>query len=113
MLTKIGQEEIVRLYRVEPEFREFLVEYRATKEFEQLQDEDVLVKRFDQAGFADMFYTPKAVEWEDIRSSKVPDPNASITKQLPLDTLYTLMADADFEKHQEEMDRLIEEKLSR
>jgi len=113
VLTKIGQEGIARLYRVEPEFREFLIEYRATREFEQLQDEDVLVKRFDQAGFKDVFYTPKAMEWEDIRRRKVPDPDASITTQLPLDTLYTLMADADFEKHQEEMDGMIEEKISR
>ncbi|GJL69597.1 MAG: hypothetical protein NPIRA06_22320 [Nitrospirales bacterium] len=113
VLTKIGQERIARLYRVEPEFREFLVEYRATKEYQQLQDEEVLVKRFDQAGFKDIFYTPKTREWEDIGRSKVPDLDASITTQLPLDTLYTLMADADFEKHQEEMDRMLEEKLAR
>jgi transaldolase len=113
VLTKIVQESIARLYRVEPEFREFLIEYRGTREYAQLHDADVLVKRFDQAGFKDVFYTPKPVEWEEIRRSKTPELDASITTQLSLDTLYTLMADADFEKHQAEMDRMIARKIAR
>jgi transaldolase len=113
VMTKLGHESIARLYRVEPEFREFLTEYRGTREYAQLYDADVLAKRFDQAGFNDVFYTPKSVEWEEIRRSKIPELDASITSQLSLDTLYTLMADADFEKHQAEMDRMIEEKVSR
>ncbi|WNM63285.1 transaldolase family protein [Candidatus Nitrospira neomarina] len=111
--AKLTNECIARLYRVEPELREFLLEYRATKEYAQLQDADALVKRFDQAGFKDLFYAPAPGEWEEIRRSKIPDPAAPLTRQLPLDTLYTLMADADFEKHQAEMDQAIEEYMSR
>ncbi len=110
--NKLSQEAIARLYRVEQEFREFLIDYRSTKEYERLQDPEALVKRFDQAGFKDVFYSPNPAEWEEIRRSKVPDLDASITRQLPLDTLYTLMADADFEKHQAEMDRMIEDKIA-
>lgn len=112
VLTKLARESIARLYRVEPEFWEFLTEYRDTKEYAQLHDADVLAKRFDQAGFSDVFYTPKSVEWEEIRRSKIPLLDAPITSQLSLDTLYTLMADADFEEHQAEMDRMIEEKIA-
>lgn len=112
ILAKLTNDRIARLYRVEPELREFLLEYRATKEYAQLQDADALVKRFDQAGFKDLLYAPAPGEWEEIRRSKIPDPDAPITKQLPLDTLYTLMADADFEKHQADMDQAIEERMT-
>lgn len=111
--NKISPESVARLYRVEAEFQEFLIEYRGTKEYAQLQDADALAKRFDQAGFKDVFYTPSTAEWEEIRRSKIPDLDAAITRQLPLDTLYTLMADADFEKHQAEMDRIMEDKIAR
>ena len=112
ILTKLGPQRIARLYQVECEFLEFLSEYCKTKEYARLYDADVLVSRFEQAGFKDVFYTPTSVEWEEIRRRKTPDPDASITSEISLDTLYTLMADADFEKHQAEMDRMIEEKIS-
>jgi len=111
VLNTIGKDRIARLYRVEPELQEFLLEYRDSNEYATLHDEELLVKRFEEAGFQDVFYAPTKPEWEDIRKHKTPDLDAAITGQIPLDTLYTLMADADFEKHQEEMDRMIKAKL--
>jgi hypothetical protein len=40
-----------------------------------------------------------------MRRGKIPDLEAPITTKPSLDTLYSLLADADFEKYQEEMDR--------
>ena len=37
---------------------------------------------------------------------------SALTKRLPIDTLYTLLADADFEKYQEDMDRQIQARIS-
>lgn len=51
--------------------------------------------------------------WAEIRGGKVPDLNGSLTQRLPLDTLYSLLADADFEKHQEEMDGQIARHIRR
>ncbi len=41
-------------------------------------------------------------------ASKLPNIESTLTRAVPLDTLYSLLADADFEKHQEEMDRMLE-----
>lgn len=111
VVRKLGHERIARLYRVEPELVEFLREFTATKEYQNLQDGDRLFRRFDQAAFGDLFHGPSDAEWQEIRRGKVPDLDSSLTKRLPLDTLYSLMADADFEKYQEEMDREIERRL--
>jgi len=46
-------------------------------------------------------------------TSKLPDLSATLTRELPIDTLYTLLADADFEKYQDEMDAMIEEHVRR
>jgi len=40
-----------------------------------------------------------------MRRGKIPDLEAPITTKPSLDTLYSLLVDADFEKYQEEMDR--------
>lgn len=109
--TKLGQDWIARLYRVEPEFIEFLREYRGTAEYHDLTDGDTLYKRFDDAGFGDVFYAPSGTDWGEIRRNKIPDLDATLTKQMPLDTLYSLLADADFEKYQDEMDRAIERRI--
>ena len=108
---ELGQERIERLYEVEPELIEFLREYRKTGDFDRLRDGDQLFKAFDKAGFGNVFYAPSASEWPELRKSKLPDLNATLTKELPLDTLYTLLADADFATHQEEMDAMIEERV--
>ena len=106
----LGKERIARLYTVEPELIQFMNELRASKEYQDLRDGDQLVKRFDAAGFGDLFYAPTAAEWTELRKNKLPDFNSALTKRLPIDTLYTLLADADFDKFQEEMDGFIEER---
>ncbi|HXV80158.1 MAG TPA: transaldolase family protein [Candidatus Binatia bacterium] len=110
-LQKLGAARIARLYQVEPEFIEFLKEYRQTVEYRNLEDGDRLFKRFDKAGFGDLFYAPKKAEWDEIRRDKVPNLNAPLTQRVSLDTLYSLLADADFEKYQDNMDREIKERL--
>lgn len=108
VIAALGSERIARLYRVEPELVHFMTELRATREYQDLRDGDALYKRFDQAGFGDLFYAPTAAEWLELRKRKLPDFNATLTQRLPIDTLYTLLADADFEKSQEDMDRQIQ-----
>lgn len=104
IVAKLGADRIARLYRVEPEFVEFLLEYRMTTEYQDLDDGDHLVRRFEQAGFGDLFYAPGHHEWTALRRGKVPDLEEPITMKPSLDTLYSLLADADFEKYQEDMD---------
>jgi transaldolase len=107
---KVGSERIARLYQVEPEFLEFLTEFRNTDEYRHLVDGERLFKRMERAGFADMFYAPHPHEWEELRRDKLPDLDAPLTQQLPLDTLYTLLAHADFVQSQEAIDRAIARK---
>jgi transaldolase len=111
LLRSVGTARIARLYNVEPELIQFMTELRKSKDYDGMRDGDQLAKRFDQAGFGDLFYAPSANEWTELRKSKLPDFASPLTARLPLDTLYTLLADADFEKFQEEMDRMIDERL--
>lgn len=111
VMRTLGHDRIARLYRVEPELVEFLSEFRSTAEYRNLQDGDRLFRRLEEAGFGDLFYAPGEAEWKEIRRGKIPDLDAPITAQLPLDTLYSLLADADFEKYQEEMDHAIAQRL--
>lgn len=108
-----GRARIARLWEVEPEFVEFLVELRNSAEYATMHDGEQLYDRFQQAGFADFFHSPSPDEWSEIRRNKLPDPEGTVAHQLPLDTLYTLLADADFEKYQEEMDVMMRPLLSR
>jgi len=112
VLEQVGRERIERLYRIEPEYLELLVELRGSKDFQKL-DGDGLFKKFDQAGFGDVFYSPTAAEWQELRKNKLPDLDSALTKKLPLDTLYTLLAVADFMKFQDGMDQRIAEKIRR
>jgi len=102
---------IARLYHVETEFVEFLLTYRQTREYQQLADPDTLVARFEEAGFKDFFASPSSSQWKELQQGKVPNLLVSITEKFAFDTLYSLLADADFEHHQKEMDREIEEYL--
>jgi transaldolase len=110
VLAKIDREKIAKLYTVEPEFIEFLVELRKSDDFKAI-DGDTLYKRFDEAGFGDFFYSPSESEWAEIRKGKLPDLDAEITKKLPLDTLYTLLAFGDFMNFQDAMDKRIQEPI--
>jgi len=109
IISAVGRGRIARLYKVEPELVQFMRELRSTREYQEMSDGDQLYKRFQQAGFEDIFYAPTEVEWQEFRKSKLPDLKAPLTHRLPLDTLYSLLADADFEKAQEDMNRRIEE----
>lgn len=111
---KLGRDAVARLWTVEPELLEFLREYRATDEYRKLQPAsggEALARRFEEAGFGDFFHAPDEPGWEQIRAGKVPDLDAPITGDVALDTLYSLMADADFAKHQRAMDAVFEERL--
>jgi len=111
VLGKLSAPAIAKLYEIEPEFIEFLTEYRQTVEYRNLEDGDGLFQRFEEAGFGDLFYFPSGAEWDEIRRDKIPNLDAPITRRLSLDTLYSLLADADFEKHQDDMDGEIKERL--
>jgi transaldolase len=110
-LRALGKQRIARLYDVEPELIEFMTELRGSAEYRTLRDGDQLFKRFDRAGFGDLFYAPTAAEWIELRKNKLPDLTSALTKRLPIDTLFTLLADADFEKFQEDMDKQIEARI--
>ncbi|MFQ5864785.1 MAG: transaldolase family protein [bacterium] len=112
VLQKIGINRIERLYQVEPEYIEFLKEVRNGSDFDDL-DGEALFKKFDQAGFGDMFYTPATEEWQELRKNKLPDLDSTLTATLPLDTLYSLLAFADFAKFQDEMDDRIAQPIRR
>jgi transaldolase len=107
----LSSEEISRLWRVEPEYIEFLRELSITEEFRMMYDGDLLFKKFDEAGYGDVFYGPTESEWQQMRSNKLPDFDTELPKKIALDTLYSLLADADFEKHQEKIDEKIRESL--
>ncbi len=69
------------------------------------------MRRFEEAGFGDVFYAPDQHEWTVLRRGKIPDLAVPITTKPSLDTLYSLLADADFEKYQEDMDQEIKRYL--
>jgi transaldolase len=106
VLEKVGLEKIRRLYKVEPEFIEFLTELREAADFPRL-DGKGLFKRFDDAGFGDFFYSPSPSEWRELRKGKLPDLDSPLTQALPLDTLYSLLAVGDFMNFQDRMDEVI------
>lgn len=111
---KLGRDAIARLWTVEPELVEFLREYRASAEFRALAPAsggETLARRFEQAGFGDLFLSPDEAGWKEVRADKLPDLDAPITGRAALDTLYSLEADADFAKHQQKMDAVFEERL--
>jgi transaldolase len=103
----IGHERLRRLWQVEPEFVEFLFEYGASAEYRDLRDGEGLARRFEAAGFGDFFYVPDRAEREELGRSKLPDLDAPLARRLPLDTLYSLLADADFEKEQAAIDAAV------
>ncbi len=103
-LAALPSEKIERLYHVEAELMDFLEEYHATPEYTALEDGEELSRRFEDEGFGDLFYTPDETEQQKIRASKVPDLSSPLHDRIALDTLFTLHADADFDKHQEAMD---------
>ncbi len=101
-----GFERVERLWKVEPEFIEFLVELRSDPAFDRLDGEG-LFRRFEAAGFGDFFYAPTAAEWRELRKNKLPDLDSPLTRRIALDTLYSLLAVGDFANFQDQMDARI------
>lgn len=111
VLAKPGPEAIARLYRVEPELVEFLRELRRGAD-SATSDAETLHKRFDQAGFGDLFHFPTPDEREELARGKLPDFGGALVERVPIDTHYSLLANADFGRHQDEIDAAIEQRLS-
>jgi transaldolase len=105
--ASLGEDRIARLYRIEDEFVEFLREYRESGEFAQARHGDDVFQRFDRAGFGDFFYSPKQTEWDELHKDKLPDLKSPLARRCALDTLYSLLADADFAKIQHQMDSML------
>lgn len=104
----LGDDRIARLWRVEPEFIEFLRELRRDSDFLDRADGDGLFRRFDEAGFGDLFHVPDATERHELDRGKLPELDGELVKHVPLDTHYSLLANADFERHQAEIDEAME-----
>lgn len=107
---RIGADAIARLYRVEPEFVAFLRELRRSPDFAELDGEG-LARRFDAAGFGDFFHAPTAGERAELARGKLPDLDGDLVDRIPLDTHYSLLANADFARAQREIDAAIERRL--
>jgi transaldolase len=107
---RLGDRRIERLYRVEPELVEFLRELRRSKDYATL-DGETLHRRFDQAGFGDLFHFPTADEQRELARGKLPDLDGALVERAALDTHYSLLANADFRRYQEEIDAEIEKRL--
>ena len=109
-INAVGLAHIARLWRVEPEFLEFLVHYRASREYRELKDGEALRRRFENAGFGDFFYAPEAREWQVLRQSKLPDLAGPLARRLAADTHMSLLADGDFVNQQEAIDAALLER---
>ena len=46
-------------------------------------------------------------EWRELRKGKLPDLDSELTRTIPLDTLYSLLAVGDFMNFQDRMDEMI------
>jgi len=107
----LGQPAIARLWTVEPELVEFLLEYRASQEFQELDDADALVERFAQSGFGDLFHVPDEAVRASLEHGKIPELEGPLAGRVPLDTALSLHANADFARSQAALDRRLRERL--
>jgi transaldolase len=112
VIRALGAGRIERLGRIEPDFIDFLLELRASGLAATLRSGDDLVRRFEMAGFSDFFHAPTPGEWAALRRGTLPDLSAPLTRQLALDTLYSLLADAEAGMRQEAMDREIARRMA-
>jgi transaldolase len=103
-INELGHERIARLYQLETEFFEFITELQSRFHHEGLDDPDRLFALFDKGGFGDLFYSPKTNEWRHLSSSRLPDLSSEITKRIPLDTLFSLLAFSHFKIAEENID---------
>jgi transaldolase len=106
----LGLDHIARLWRVEPEFIEFLLDYRTSAEYRELRDGEGLRRRFENAGFGDFFYAPEAREWQVLKKGKLPDLAGPLARTLAVDTHMSLLADGDFVLQQEAIDAALRDR---
>lgn len=93
----LGMERMARLYRVEPELLEFLRDLRQrVHDLTLVVDGDALGEAFDRASFGDVFHRPTEEERAEMRESKLPKLDGDLEGRIPLDTHYSLLANADF-----------------
>ncbi len=112
VIRAVGQERIDRLWRVEPEFIEFLTDYGASAEYRRIGHGDRLRHRFESAGFGDFFHAPSVRDWENLKKSKLPDLTAPLAGHLAVDTHMSLLADGDFVNQQEAIDAALRERVA-
>jgi transaldolase len=103
----VGADRIARLWQIEPEFIEFLLDFRKSAEYRALRDGEQLRRRFESAGFGDFFYAPDVREWQMLKKGKLPDLAAAPVRRLAVDTHMSLLADGDFVLHQEAIDAAV------
>jgi transaldolase len=108
---RLGGDRIARLYGVEPELIEFLRELRGHPASPAFADGDALGEAFDAAGFGDLFHVPTRSERAEMERGKLPDLEGELVQRIPLDTHYSLLANADFGAHQRELDREFAKRL--
>jgi transaldolase len=108
VLERVGLERIARLHRVTPEYLAFLRDLRGWSGFARMVDGDELRECFESAGFGDVFHSPTAEEREELNAGKLPDLDGGLIESTALDTHYSLLANADFERHQAEIDAIVQ-----
>jgi hypothetical protein len=91
---------------------EFLRELRQDTDFLDHADGHALFRRFDDAGFADIFHSPDADERREMNEGKLPALDGILVNRVPLDTHYSLLANADFERYQAQIDASIEKHVA-
>jgi len=110
-IQRTGPDAVARLYHVEPELVEFLRELRGSEDYAKIDDGEALFKRFDRAGFGDLFHSPTPSEREELERGKLPQLDGDLIGRIPLDTHYSLLANADFARSQSEIDAQLEQSL--
>lgn len=108
---RLGDSAIARLWEVEPALLEFLRELRDDEELAHATGGDRLFERFDEAGFGDLFHAPSDAQRAELGRGKLPELDGELVDRVPLDTHYSLLANADFERHQEAIDAAIADRV--
>jgi transaldolase len=104
----VPRERLNDLSVVEPELVDFVLGLRHGAHSRAVSDGDALLKAFEEAGFGDFFYCPTEEEWTAIRRHRLPDLRHPLSRELPLDTLLSLLAAADFQFYQDRLERDLE-----
>lgn len=113
LFAAAGEDALDALDEVDQGLLEFLRAYGRSREFRELEadQEEQLHERFVEAGFADLFHVPDASERRQIAQGKLPDLAGDLAGRIPLDTHYSLRANADFAAHQRAIDDAFREHL--